>query len=923
MRTCLLITLATILAGCGGDGGSPPAPPASTPTVVVVHAGDAQTVASGEAAPIAPAVQVRDAQGRGVAGVTVTFAVAAGGGTIEGSTPSTDVDGVARIARWVLGTTGVQRLTAQTASLPSVTFSANILPGSEAVVSTVAASGGVVQITSDGHPFKGLRLEIPPGAFSGAETWTLRLASTAPAPALPSGFRIGGPALAISTTAMRAASLMTLIVPITRSSTAHTALALRDPLRRVWEVLPTIARTDSTITVLTAHLRRDLLVGRSAAASARVAGGPALAMLRADSAAELWPVEAVLPVPVVPPIYGADGAFDWPVRDQGSPLFPNFGLETSVLRFKLATSDSARTMSSVFRGLDTPGFYADGGPPAALAKAAEFRLGGYANLESFRFRLRASNTKAQADELVQRNLSTQLAITGQFVPLATYSSSAAAPFSDIYGANGVFGLAVGSPENTIIMSGAATPSKLNFVRTSAGFGELSASSGAHLPPTRVDAMLPVSSFVYPYERVDALANSVFRLGGTSGEERRRINFSLTEGAGVPQPQLEAEAVPGGGWVPVINNTFTLRSRDTRVRVRRAAGGGGGSDHGLHFADFTTRAELARSVGDTIAIGTVSAFRALPEGRSMSLVVSPTQRTLSLNLAQVTALDVELQRADFAIRPDTSRISADSLRVSMEAPVALPPAGGYRMRWQWGDGSVAETVNTATATHTYARPGNYTVVATLQTADTRATLAVDTAYVAERGAVASWIVTSFTDADGLFDDGPPGSGNVLIDVLARMLAAPRAGLITVDSGGAPVTRTLRLRVKPDAMWEAPGCCAAPLPNELRHSLGVDPPVTYAVGPFFAGWNRDFWTQSTTNLGAGTFTAQQLLNLADFNVENGGVQRGPAGAIRFTATRSGTAMTGTISIWLWPVNEDPPQYVDPPEEYRFPFTAVRVR
>ncbi|HEU4559394.1 MAG TPA: leishmanolysin-related zinc metalloendopeptidase [Longimicrobium sp.] len=54
-----------------------------------------------------PAIQVQSSTGQPVPGVSVTFTVTAGGGTIGGSTTvTTGADGVASVASWTLGTTG-------------------------------------------------------------------------------------------------------------------------------------------------------------------------------------------------------------------------------------------------------------------------------------------------------------------------------------------------------------------------------------------------------------------------------------------------------------------------------------------------------------------------------------------------------------------------------------------------------------------------------------------------------------------------------------------------------------------------------------------------------------------------------------------------------------------------------------------------
>ena len=79
---------------------------------------------AGQAATSIPSVVVRDAQGNPVAGVTVTFSVTAGGGTVNGGTVVTDASGVATVTSWTFGVTaGLNTVTASAAGLPGVIFS--------------------------------------------------------------------------------------------------------------------------------------------------------------------------------------------------------------------------------------------------------------------------------------------------------------------------------------------------------------------------------------------------------------------------------------------------------------------------------------------------------------------------------------------------------------------------------------------------------------------------------------------------------------------------------------------------------------------------------------------------------------------------------------------------------------------------------
>jgi len=93
------------------------------PAGLAVEAGDAQTADAGTAVATAPSVKVSDALGNGVQGVSVTFEVASGGGTVVPTTPvTTNSSGIAAATSWTLGP-GLNTLVATTAG-GSVTFTA-------------------------------------------------------------------------------------------------------------------------------------------------------------------------------------------------------------------------------------------------------------------------------------------------------------------------------------------------------------------------------------------------------------------------------------------------------------------------------------------------------------------------------------------------------------------------------------------------------------------------------------------------------------------------------------------------------------------------------------------------------------------------------------------------------------------------------
>jgi N-acetylneuraminic acid mutarotase len=96
---------------------------------VTNYRGDGQAQHAGTMLRIAPAAQVTDQNGHPVAGVTVTFSVTAGGGSITGPTQVTDGSGIATVGSWTLGPVpGVNELKA--------TFNTGVSRGSTIFVAT-------------------------------------------------------------------------------------------------------------------------------------------------------------------------------------------------------------------------------------------------------------------------------------------------------------------------------------------------------------------------------------------------------------------------------------------------------------------------------------------------------------------------------------------------------------------------------------------------------------------------------------------------------------------------------------------------------------------------------------------------------------------------------------------------------------------
>jgi hypothetical protein len=105
---------------CGDSSG-----PGLIPSTLEANSSTTQSAAPGTDVSEPPSVIVRDQNGATLAGVTVTFAVSTGGGSVTGGSAVSDASGVATVGSWTLGTAeGANTLTASSGNL-HVTFTAN------------------------------------------------------------------------------------------------------------------------------------------------------------------------------------------------------------------------------------------------------------------------------------------------------------------------------------------------------------------------------------------------------------------------------------------------------------------------------------------------------------------------------------------------------------------------------------------------------------------------------------------------------------------------------------------------------------------------------------------------------------------------------------------------------------------------------
>lgn len=270
MRHPILLALSLVLACSGGAttaivGGR-------TPAVLAVQAGDGQSAEPGAALTVKPVVAVKDAAGLGVAGVTVTFAVDSGGGSLQSTTATTATDGTASPGDWRLGTSeGRNVLSATAASLTKVKLVATAVIAAVTVATqTVGIGGGIIALNRPGLPLDGFQLQLPPAALTASAVISVSIRSAA-AVSLPAGMTFLTPLVAISSTPvdLNQPAMMRFASP--RQAGFIRVAVIRNPATGEMHFLPTVKSDATGITVALPDLTPW-----------STGGGPSGAGIRAD-----------------------------------------------------------------------------------------------------------------------------------------------------------------------------------------------------------------------------------------------------------------------------------------------------------------------------------------------------------------------------------------------------------------------------------------------------------------------------------------------------------------------------------------------------------------------------------------------------------------------------------------------------------------
>jgi plastocyanin len=153
-------TLATVTGLVGSPVSISSTATAGNPTQMVLNGGNNQTGSVNSTLPTPHTVLVMDAQGNGKPGVSVTWVVGTGGGSVSSMSPMTGSNGVASVTRTLGPSAGTNTDTAKVNPLTPIGFTAT------AVTAPLTAS---VTVGSGGNNFSPSSVTIAAG---GSVTWT-------------------------------------------------------------------------------------------------------------------------------------------------------------------------------------------------------------------------------------------------------------------------------------------------------------------------------------------------------------------------------------------------------------------------------------------------------------------------------------------------------------------------------------------------------------------------------------------------------------------------------------------------------------------------------------------------------------------------------------------------------------------------------
>jgi hypothetical protein len=931
----LVSAVCALLTACGGGDATPPTtPPTPTPPTpppvaasISVVAGDGQQAEPNALVPTAPSVVVRSASGVGVANALVTFRVDSGGGSVGSLTATTNAAGEASVGSWRLGASeGPQLLTATVASLAPVHIRATARIVQKTVATqTVSTTGGTLTVNRPESPLHGASLRIDKGALPGATSISLVEMSTS-ALVLPTGLRALSPGLGIASNAGALAAGALVSLPTTAIPGTVVMVAVAEPGTGKITLLPTVKSTTTTITALLTSF--DARQGSPIALSLRNT---------ADDELKIIPFlvginEELLAGPI--DVGFRPGVDDWDFKPMGIATLPFLPQQDYPLVGKASSVHDGIVSTALW-------YYANrrkaGGPPlyrstqeapgqplssrmgirwAALAEGNVPSFNQVGSLAALDWDDFFTGDRAKFARLQFLAIKALMLTTERPTPVALLNidnpdefNTDAAPLAIAYRAEG----------NTLYLAIPAEPGREFQVQyTEQGMTPFNVQPAGSLGT--VMQVKAVAGIAY----VNVVNNS------TLAEQWARVaNRTIGIAEGWPTPRLVWEKADLDTakvfLLDELQHWWECEECPDRTPLPPQL---------PSTASHVQRLKYGRYVNNQIpalSAGSVPSLRFTPND---VFVGESTQQKIGSVVYHPVASNVELGHAlgwlDFVTTtyrrlklraPITSLALTNDTTITITVTPSETPPIGTRYRWVLKTDNSRDSIETTVPTHTRdleASTNGWLIFSALE-GEFKRPIARDSIEITAAEPVPVWRITSISDADSLFDEEFRP-----FTVFGPLLVRPTSGIILTETVGGRTA--LRLRAKRTGTWADAECCPiAPYNSALEQllTLGTTPATTNSYGPYFGAFAQSVWSQSTTNLDAGTMTGRSSEGTNSYRIKDQGTQTGPDVGIQITATRSGRTMTGVITLTGWYVDETSGEVDTPPSLYRFPFTATRIR
>ena len=711
----------------------------------------------------------------------MSFAVTAGGGSVERTSGTTGTDGTASPGRWTLGPAeGENRLEATVSGLPAATATARArIPAVTVLESGVAAGGATVTVRRPGDPADGLTLRVPPGALRGPSQWKI---AHRPASTLPANLNARGVVLEITTDQTGYAdSLIALSIPVVVADSVPVVF-LRHPVTGAVEPLPIAGYDGRAVTVLSRHFSADLMLAAAPAAaesfrSAAAGGGFVNVFLVYLSQSALGQGQTIA------------SSFrtnndDWEYPNHGSYL-TSAGLTTgrAISAFYYFTRQKTGALGLAGRF--------DQGP--AWADNPGYRIAALAERDVDWPSVRAALASAPTIGGLSPDQTLLLTVAGAFQslgqpPVLIALDGPLGPVVLIAEAVSLAGIRVADPTNALktallpFSNGRFQPLRLAPI------------VGGNLVPYTNPRLLGFSA-VIPTSRVSARFT-----------ELAQGRVGVTE---FPAHSLQYFDEDFGVWKDLPTSSLRVTWQDVALRAfcpscdRHLTGSGVVAGQ----TGFDVYDHLGNVLGTDRGAGRVD-FR-VPGGKNrIGVHVLGSCQSCGTNWRHVDFTYLQIESSQYYITPDPVSTQPNRPITLTARNLASTPAG-LRYDWRFDDGQTARVDGDSVVTHAWTLPGSYTVSVTISEIQTglkvaRATARVNVGQPAPIWQLSSWRLVRITPPGGVTqreftDDQAYGEDALFFHGLTGG-AAPSGMLFYLDSpqtiGGTTYAPGVHLQLSPN-------------------------------------------------------------------------------------------------------------------------------